>query len=215
MDNTTTRHRTWLAAGGGTILGAGAAVAALLAIGWSAEGGTGGGQDATLTLPDTADGLRSEEAVVMELRGEAVPGREEALAETAELLGDSRGGLAADVQAYAAEDLDLRVTVWAVAQESSPLWSSQESEAMAELMNLASPMEWVERDGDVEEGQVECLMRTLNPAPRDRGDEVEAVVTECQLVTDGVTLVLQGAQLESIDRPAAILRDVAANLERG
>jgi len=215
MDTNTTTKRSWLAAGGGVLVGAAGTVAALLALGWSA-GSAAGGSAMTLTLPQTADGLRTETEVVTELRGGPIEGREEAFAETADLLSASRGGAAAAVQGYADEDLEVRVTVWAVADESPRLWASQEGEKVAELSGLATPWEWVERDAGGEgEEPVECVMRVINPTMAGSDEEPEATVLECQLVTDGVTLLLEGPQLESIDRPVAILRDVAANLERG
>lgn len=209
MGSTSHRSRTWLAAGAGFVVGAGAAVALLLGLGWSPHGAQDGSQDEEpITLPETAAGLRVEAVVVEELRGEPIAGRQEALEETAELLAASRDGAASAVQAYADDDLDERVTIWVVADESPGLWSDQESEALAELLGLAAPMEWLERDDDVE-----CLAQPAEVMVRD--GEVEPRLTHCQLVQEGMTLILTGPGHDTVGRPAEILRDVAANVQRG
>ncbi|WP_131106263.1 hypothetical protein [Ornithinimicrobium sufpigmenti] len=204
---TKTRRTTWLAAGGGVILGAVATIAVLYGLGWGPDDGL---DESTITLPETADGLRTETAVVEDLRGEPLAGREEALTETAELLSASRGGAATAVQAYASDDYDERFTVWAVADESPSLWSDQESEALAELMGLKTSMEWVERDGNVE-----CLVEPAMPMLDGSDRDVELRVGQCQLVQEGMTLVLTGMGDGTLTRPAAVLRDVAENLTRG
>lgn len=214
MEAKATGNKTWLAAGGGAVVGAAAAVAVLLALGWSSADAADGVE--SLTLPDTAAGLRTDTDVMTEARGAPIEGRQEAMDESAELLSQSRDGAAAGVQAYSDDDLEVRVTVWAVADESPRLWTSQDGEAMAELMGMAHPMQWVERDvSSEEERDVECLMQARQPVIAGSDAEVDAFPTECQLVTDGVTLILQGSGMDSIERPAEILRDVAANLERG
>lgn len=82
-------------------------------------------------------------------------------------------------------------------------------------MNTTTPFEWVERGQAAEDdSQVECLMRVTNPVIRGSDQEADAHVQQCQLVTDGVTLILQGGNLDSISRPEVILRDVAGNLEQ-
>lgn len=215
MTGSTSRGKTWLAAGGGTVLGAVLAVALLLGLGWSA-GESQASTSGELVLPETADGLRLQHVVMEEMSGQPADERlSEQLVETAGLLSTSRGGAPASAQAYADDDLESIVTVWAVAAESPSLWTSAESESLAESMQLKTPFEWVEKGEAAEDGSlVECLMRVSNPVMRDSDQETEALVQQCQLVTDGVTLTLQGGSLDSIDRPEAILRDVAANLEK-
>lgn len=217
MGATRAQGRPWLAAGGGVIVGAAVAVGALVAMGWSAEGSpSAGGSSQTLTLPQTANGLRTEAAVAEELGGGPQEERAEALAETAELLSQSRGGVPAAVQAYADEELLLRPTVWAVAEESPPLWTSQEGEATAKLLHITTPMEWVERADAAEDGsQTECLVRAINPIREGNEGEPETTITHCQLVVDDLTVILQGSDLDSVDTVDDILRDVAANLEIG
>lgn len=207
MGTDTAGSRTWLAAGGGAVVGAAAAVAVLVALGWSGESASGAD---TLTLPETAAGLRLQTIVEEEVRGEAIEGQVQALAETAELLSMSRGEAATDVQVYSDDEFEERVTIWVVADESPALWSSRDSDAMAELMVLETPMEWVERDGEVE-----CLVEPIQLVRRDSGGEVETRVSRCQLVQDGVTLLLEGTRHDTVSRPAEILRDVATHLERG
>lgn len=209
METHTAGRRTWLAAGGGAVVGAVAVVALLAGLGW-APSGDSGSADGSVTLPDTVSGLRLESDVVEELRGEPIEGRSEGLVETAELLSVSRDGAATAVQDYADDDLEERFTVWAVADGSPALWSPQESEAFAELMGLETPTEWVERDGDVE-----CLVSPAAPMLRDRGGEVEMRIRQCQLVQDGVTLMLTGMGDGTISRPAGILRDIAGQLDQG
>lgn len=208
-DTHTAGRRTWLAAGGGAVIGAAAVAAVLAGLGWGPSGGSGSA-GGSVTLPDTVSGLRPEGDVVEELRGEPIEGRAEGLVETVELLSASRSGAAAAGQDYADDDLEERFTVWAVADESPALWSPQESEAFAELMALETPMEWVERDGDVE-----CLVYPAQPVLRGRGGEVEMRIRQCQLVQDGVTLVLTGMGDGTISRPAGILRDIADQLDQG
>lgn len=215
MNAAPSRGRTWLAAGAGTVLGAVLAVALLVGMGWSADGSQGSASG-ELVLPETADGLRLQSVVMEEMSSQ--PAEEtfsEQLVETAGLLSASRGGAPAAAQFYSDDDLETRVTVWAVAAESPSLWTSAESESLAESMQLKTPFEWVERGEAAEDGsQVECLMRVTNPVMRDSDQETDAHVQQCQLVTDGVTLILQGGTLDAIDRPEAILRDVADNLEK-
>ncbi|WP_256840094.1 hypothetical protein [Ornithinimicrobium faecis] len=215
MNTAPSRGRTWLAAGGGAVLGAVLAVGLLVGLGWSADGSQAS-TSGELVLPDTADGLRLQDVVMEEMSDR--PADEllaQGRAETAELLSASRGGAPAAAQTYADDELETRVTVWAVADESPSLWSAAESDALAESMRTKTPFEWVERGETAEDGStVECLLRATNPALQDSDKETEAHVQECQLVTDGVTLILQGGNLDSIDRPVAILRDVASNLEQ-
>lgn len=211
------------------------AVAVLVAVGLGATTtGSGeaqrerdGGADAvsagqeppgSLTLPDAAGGLRPQAEVLGE---PSEPLREQALEETAQLLSESRQGAAASVRAYADEHLETMVTVWAVAQESPPLWSPQEAELMAQVLGTVTPMEWVER-----EGEVECLVRPLTVAFEGRGGggteanpegetaAVEIVLDRCQLVDDGVTLLLTGRDVD-VSGAAEVLRDVASGLGRG
>lgn len=205
----TAGRRGWLAAGVGAVVGAGVAVAMLLALGWSSGEGTGSsaGDGISVTLPDTAGGLRPQVEVLKELGREEPGGRLVGLAETAELLSVSRGGAVASVRGYADDSWEEQYTVWAVADESPALWSPQGSEAFAEVAGLATPMEWVERDGDVE-----CLVYPAMPVLRDQGGEVELRIRHCQLVQDGVTLLLTGTGDGTVSRPAAVLRDVAAHL---
>lgn len=209
MTPPTARGRPWLAVGGGAVAGAAVTVAALLGLGWAPPDDSGGGSIAA--LPDTAGGLRTETAVVTDLRGEPLEGRADMLEETAELLSASRGGAATATQAYADDNLDQRYTVWAVADGSSALWSPDESEAAAEVMMLETPMEWVERDGDVE-----CLVQPVTLVRRDSGGEVEVRVDRCQLVREGTTLLLVASGPEAtVSRAAAVLRDVATAVEQG
>lgn len=215
MTGSTSRGKTWLAAGGGTVLGAVLAVALLLGLGWSA-GESQASTSGELVLPETADGLRLQHVVMEEMSGQPVDERlSEELVETAGLLSASRGGAPATAQAYADDDLESFLKVWAVAAESPSLWTPEESEALAESMRIQTPFEWVEKGEAAEDGsQVECILRVMNPAMRDSDHEAEVRARQCQLVTDGVTLILQGGNLDSIDRPEAILRDIAANLEK-
>lgn len=216
MNAAPSHGRTWLAAGAGTVLGAVLAVALLMGLGWSADGSEAS-TSGELVLPETADGLRLQSVVMEEMSSQQVDDQlSEQLVETAELLSASRGGAPATAQAYVDDGVETRVTIWAVAAESPSLWSAEESEALAERMKLKTPFEWVERGEAAEDGsQVECLLRVTNPAMQDSDQETDAHVQECQLVTDGVTLILQGGgNLDSVDRPEAILRDVASNLEK-
>lgn len=208
MSTPTARGRTWLAAAGGAVAGAAATVVALLGLGWTPDRAP---DEEPIVLPDTAGGLRTEAVVMEEARGEPIQGQQEALAETAELLSTSRGGAAAAVQSYLSEDLDERFTVWAVADGSPGLWSSQESETFAEVSGLASPMQWVERSGEVE-----CLVEPADLSLALRGEgEVVPRILQCQLVHEGTTLLLEAPRQETVSRPASILREIAANLERG
>lgn len=207
MGTNTARSSSWLAAGGGAVVGAAAAVGLLLALGWS---GDSSAPDRTVGLPETAGGLRTEAVVMPEERRDALLQRQAALSETAELLSVSRGGAETAVQSYLADEFEEHFTIWAVADESPPLWSSQDGEAVAELQGTKTPMEWVERDGDVE-----CLVRTVNPVLRDSDAEVAYQVTHCQLVHDGVTLIFQGASQDDVRRPAQVLREVATHIEAG
>lgn len=200
------RSRTWLAAGGGAVVGAAAAVALLLALGWSGDSSYSG----SFSLPETAGGLSPEADVIPEERRDALLERQAAVTDTAELLSTSRGGAPTAVRTYMDEELEERFTIWAVADESPSLWSSQDSELVAELQGMKTPMEWVERDGDVE-----CLVRAINPARRDSDAEVVYNVTHCQLVQDGVTLMFEGVSHDNVRRPAQVLREVAAHLELG
>lgn len=208
MSSTTARGRPWLAAAGGAVAGAAVTVAVILGLGWTPDRAP---DDEPITLPDTVVGLRTEAVVMEEARGEPFPGRQEALLETVELLSASRGGAAAAVQSYLDEDLDERFTVWAVADESPGLWSSQDSEIFAEASGLASPTEWVERDGEVE-----CLVRPWDASYVRQGmGEVVPRVVQCQLAHEGMTLLLEAPNQDTVSRPASVLQDIAANLERG
>lgn len=207
------RKKVWPAAGGGVLVGVAATVGVLLALGWLSPG-EGSGPE-SLTLPDTLDGMRTEQAVLEEAdRWE--PLREEASAEVVEHLSDAYDGAAATGQSYLSDEMDQMVQVFAVAGASPGLWSAQDSEAAAELMGLAAPQQWVEQDG-----AVECLVRPLNPSlPRASEDgeavDIEEAVMQCQLVEDGVTLLLYpGFGEHEVGPTADLLRDVAANLERG
>lgn len=207
------RKKVWPAAGGGALVGVAATVGVLLALGWLSPG-EGSGPE-SLTLPDTLDGMRTEQAVLEEAdRWE--PLREEITAEVVEHLSEAYDGAAATGQGYLSDDMELMAQVYAVAGETPGLWSAQDSEAAAELIGLAAPQQWVEQDG-----AVECLVRPQDPSlPRapEGGEEVdiEPRVMHCQLVEDGVTLLLlPGFGMQEVGPSADLLREAAANLERG
>lgn len=173
------------------LLGAGGGVAGTLAL---SPGESGPNTEAGITLPETVGGLRPEPEVVREVAGadntaalEGAQTREEILAEAAAALSASRGGATAAAATYADDELEVLITIFAVADDSPRLWTAQETEAGPEYLKLATPMEWVER-----EGEAECLVRALRPLPAGSdAEEVEATVLHCQLRTPEVTVMLQ------------------------
>lgn len=193
------------------MVGAAAAVGLLLALGWSGGASEASGPE-SLTLPETVDGLRTQQVVLEEL-DHWDPLRGQINIETAERLSEARGGAAATAQGYVDDDFEMQVILHAVADVSPGLWTQKDSEAIAEFTRLATPQMWVERDGDVE-----CLVAPLTPIIASEDDEdmdIETFVSECQLVDEGVTLHLTGAAGLDVARAADILNDAAANLERG
>lgn len=162
---------------------------------------SGPNTDATITLPDTLGGMRLEEEVVHEVAGEdnaaaleGVADRERVLAEATEALSDSRDGATAVSARYADDDLMTQVTLLAVAQDSPRLWSIQDTESGPEVLQLATPMEWV-----VREAEAECLVRAVRvqPAGTDPA-EVETTVVRCQQRNPEMTVVLEvNGQMEA------------------
>ena len=165
------------------------------------------GDPATITLPTEVAGLKRFSDVVEPRPMDEL--REQVLLETAELLGQSRGGAATGVEHYINDDMDMQATVWVVADESPALWSDQEAPSAPKYMNLATPMEWVERIGEVE-----CLIQPITPVIYDEDvedPEVETRIDSCQLVSEGHTLHLRGNDV-SQSQAADILRQVASTL---
>lgn len=205
MTRSGSRTRSWPMAAGGLLVGAAATAGVLVALGWSGEASA----PSSLTLPETADGMRTQQVVRGE-HGNPEPVLDEIFAETADLLGQSHDGAVAVGQGYMDDNLEVQANVWAVGATRPGLWSSQESEALAEWRALGAPMQWVERDDGVE-----CLVSPpMGVSAEGSVEDVEVNVLQCQLVDGDVTLLLEGHGFDAAGG-AAILRDVAVNLERG
>lgn len=188
------KSRRWLTAGCALIVGVALGVGGSMAFGGDGEAGVAADTGATVTLPDTLDGLRPEAEVVAEVITSDNPAsqeaaelrekvRDEVLAKLSSAYGDAATGRAS----YADDGLEVRVDLYVVAASSPALWSSQDAESAPELLNLATPMEWVEADGNAQ-----CLVRTINPsmAGTDPAD-TESFAQRCQAVQEGVTVILE------------------------
>lgn len=175
----------------GLVMGAGGAYALV-------GSDAGPDTDATLTLPETLDGMRVESVAIAEASDneraqESARQREEILEELTTNLSTVHDGAAATGRYYADEELSTFVSVFAVAAPLPGLWSFQDSESSAKLQGMATPREWVEAEGDAQ-----CLVfpKRQQLAGTDPA-ETEPLASRCQVVRDGVTVILQptGQQL--------------------
>lgn len=190
----------------GLVIGAGGAYAL---------GGSDAGPDtdATLTLPEELDDLRVTSVVIAETTDnesalEAAATRDQILEEVTATLSAAHDGAATTSRSYADDELDTRVTVFAVAAPLPGLWSSQDVEGTAELLGTATPNEWVEAEGDAQ-----CLVfpKVQMRAGTDP-DEVEPLVKQCQVVRDGVTVILQPNGQLAVDRGLELVTRAADEL---
>lgn len=190
------RGRVWLAAGCALIAGIALGAGGALALG----GDDGPDSGATVTLPEQLDGMRPEADVITEVIGsdnagavETVQNRQTVRDEATVTLSAAYGGATTASAAYSDDELETSVTVFAVAATSPGLWSSQDTESAPEILHLATPMEWVEVDGDAQ-----CLTRPQTPY-REGTDpaDIESYVVRCQVSAEDHTVILevQGSQM--------------------
>ncbi|GAA1135646.1 hypothetical protein GCM10009583_01710 [Ornithinicoccus hortensis] len=187
----------WLAAGCALIAGVALGAGGARALG----GDDGPDSSATVTLPEQLDGMRPEADVIAEVVGgsdnagaqETVRKRQTVRDEATVTLSAAYGGATTAGAAYSDDELETSVTVFAVAATSPGLWSSQDTESAPEILNLATPMEWVEVDGDAQ-----CLTRPQTPY-REGTDpaDIESYVVRCQVSAEDHTVILevQGSQM--------------------
>lgn len=139
--------------------------------------------DSLSDLPQSVPGMenRAEQLARFDRPDDTVDTR----AEAAEKLSAAYGGAAVRSQAYADEGLMRFVTVFAVAAASPGLWSSRDTEVLAERLRLPLPPEHV-----IREAEGECLIQPAANVPDSTGPTVQAgTVLECQAVRDDVSVI--------------------------
>lgn len=206
-------RRAWPLVLVGVLVGAALGTGATLA----ATGGLFDSEPAELALPETLDDLRDLQTVQTDHGADAaaVEARGEVLVDLEERLSAAYDGAATAARTYGSDDLETIVTVYAVAAESPGLWSPQDSDALAELLGFASPQAWVVTDDDAE-----CLVRPADPSGLRSDDspptrDVEALITLCQLTTDGLTVRVQGDSSVTPERGLELVREAAEVVEVG
>lgn len=199
-----------IGAGGVYLLG-GADAASSSEAGSDADAGPDA--DAKLTLPEELDGLRVESVVIAdtidnEAAQQSAGKREEIREEVTASLSVAHDGAATTSQSYADEELKTRVTVYAVAAPLPGLWSSEDAEGVPELLGMATPTEWVETAGGAQclVAPKEFLMAGTDP------EEVEVLASQCQVVRDGVTVILEPSGQLNADRSLELVQIAADNL---
>ncbi|MGC5629325.1 hypothetical protein ACPYO6_13910 [Georgenia sp. Z1344] len=196
----------------GLLVGAALGVGGTLAV----TGGLLSSEPDGVTLPATLGGMRPHSEVAADQDGPAefAALREEAVAEVADGLSAAHDGAAAAGQVYMSDDLAETVTVYAVAAEAPGLWSSEDSLAAAETMGIATPMAWVETDGEAQ-----CLVRQrefgplLQEGETPSRDVENVVVSMCQEVRDGVTVLVEAHGEVPLPRGLELVREAADQVQ--